>query len=125
MDALMPLASMPIEIAGRNRIMRKMIMDADDSINPPELGVMEREIKREERSIRPVTDYRSNSRARHTYHRFNLAGLSQGTAGKLESNKRQINTNAHSTLTFSSLGYLLRPPKQGVSNSLLLKGDLR
>src|SRR5262247_519310 len=28
MDALMPLASMPIEIAGRNRIMRKMIMDA-------------------------------------------------------------------------------------------------
>jgi homoserine O-acetyltransferase len=27
MDALMPLASMPIEIAGRNRIMRKMIMD--------------------------------------------------------------------------------------------------
>jgi homoserine O-acetyltransferase len=28
MDALMPLASQPIEIAGRNRIMRKMIMDA-------------------------------------------------------------------------------------------------
>ena len=28
MDALMPLASMPIEIAGRNRIMRKMLMDA-------------------------------------------------------------------------------------------------
>jgi homoserine O-acetyltransferase/O-succinyltransferase len=28
MDALMPLASMPIEIAGRNRIMRKMIMNA-------------------------------------------------------------------------------------------------
>ncbi|HSE19629.1 MAG TPA: alpha/beta fold hydrolase [Pyrinomonadaceae bacterium] len=28
MDALMPLASLPIEIAGRNRIMRKMIMDA-------------------------------------------------------------------------------------------------
>jgi homoserine O-acetyltransferase len=28
MDALMPLASMPIEIAGRNRIMRRMIMDA-------------------------------------------------------------------------------------------------
>ena len=28
MDALMPLASMPVEIAGRNRIMRKMIMDA-------------------------------------------------------------------------------------------------
>src|SRR6187200_2908637 len=28
MDALMPLASMPIEIAGRNRMMRKMIMDA-------------------------------------------------------------------------------------------------
>ena len=28
MDALMPLASMPIEIAGRNRMMRKMIIDA-------------------------------------------------------------------------------------------------
>src|SRR5215469_3442731 len=28
MDALMPLASQPIEIAGRNRMMRKMIMDA-------------------------------------------------------------------------------------------------
>jgi homoserine O-acetyltransferase len=28
MDALMPLASAPVEIAGRNRIMRKMIMDA-------------------------------------------------------------------------------------------------
>ena len=28
MDALMPLASQPIEIAGRNRIMRKMIMEA-------------------------------------------------------------------------------------------------
>ena len=28
MDALMPLASQPIEIAGRNRIMRKMMMDS-------------------------------------------------------------------------------------------------
>lgn len=28
MDALMPLASLPIEIAGRNRILRKMIIDA-------------------------------------------------------------------------------------------------
>jgi homoserine O-acetyltransferase len=28
MDALMPLASLPVEIAGRNRIMRLMIMDA-------------------------------------------------------------------------------------------------
>jgi homoserine O-acetyltransferase len=28
MDALLPLASQPIEIAGRNRMMRKMIMDA-------------------------------------------------------------------------------------------------
>jgi homoserine O-acetyltransferase/O-succinyltransferase len=28
MDALMPLASMPVEIAGRNRVMRRMIMDA-------------------------------------------------------------------------------------------------
>ena len=28
MDALMPLASNPVEIAGRNRIMRRMIMDA-------------------------------------------------------------------------------------------------
>jgi homoserine O-acetyltransferase len=28
MDALMPLASGPVEIAGRNRIMRKMIMNA-------------------------------------------------------------------------------------------------
>jgi homoserine O-acetyltransferase len=28
MDALMPLASQPIEIAGRNRMTRKMIMDA-------------------------------------------------------------------------------------------------
>jgi len=27
MDALMPLASLPVEIAGRNRIMRRMIMD--------------------------------------------------------------------------------------------------
>src|SRR2546429_6727394 len=27
-DALMPLASQPVEIAGRNRMMRKMIMDA-------------------------------------------------------------------------------------------------
>lgn len=28
MDALMPLASQPVEIAGRNRMMRKMVMDA-------------------------------------------------------------------------------------------------
>ena len=28
MDALMPLASLPVQIAGRNRVMRKMIMDA-------------------------------------------------------------------------------------------------
>jgi homoserine O-acetyltransferase len=28
MDALMPLASMPVEISGRNRMMRKMIIDA-------------------------------------------------------------------------------------------------
>jgi len=28
MDALMPLASLPVEIAGRNRMMRRMIMDA-------------------------------------------------------------------------------------------------
>lgn len=28
MDAVMPLASLPVEIAGRNRMMRKMIMDA-------------------------------------------------------------------------------------------------
>ncbi|PYS82650.1 MAG: hypothetical protein DMF67_12030 [Acidobacteria bacterium] len=28
MDALMPLASLPVEIAGRNRVMRRMIMDA-------------------------------------------------------------------------------------------------
>src|SRR5437879_9117754 len=28
MDALMPLASLPVEIAGRNRIQRKMILDA-------------------------------------------------------------------------------------------------
>lgn len=28
MDALMPLASLPVEIAGRNRMMRKMIIDA-------------------------------------------------------------------------------------------------
>src|ERR1044072_5042970 len=28
MDALLPLASAPVEIAGRNRIMRKMLMDA-------------------------------------------------------------------------------------------------
>jgi homoserine O-acetyltransferase/O-succinyltransferase len=28
MDALMPLASAPVEIAGRNRVMRKMLMDA-------------------------------------------------------------------------------------------------
>src|SRR3954451_8980703 len=28
MDALMPLASLPVEIAGRNRMMRRMIMEA-------------------------------------------------------------------------------------------------
>lgn len=28
MDALMPLASLPVEIAGRNRIWRRMAMDA-------------------------------------------------------------------------------------------------
>jgi homoserine O-acetyltransferase len=28
MDALMPLASLPVEIAGRNRVMRRMLMDA-------------------------------------------------------------------------------------------------
>ena len=33
-DALMPLASMPVEIAGRNRMMRKMIIDAIE--NDPE-----------------------------------------------------------------------------------------
>jgi homoserine O-acetyltransferase len=28
MDALMPLASNPVEIAGRNRVLRKMILDS-------------------------------------------------------------------------------------------------
>ncbi len=31
MDALMPLASLPVEIAGRNRMMRKMIVDSIES----------------------------------------------------------------------------------------------
>ena len=31
MDALMPLASLPVEIAGRNRMMRRMIMDSIES----------------------------------------------------------------------------------------------
>jgi homoserine O-acetyltransferase len=31
MDALMPLASLPVEIAGRNRMMRKMMIDAIES----------------------------------------------------------------------------------------------
>jgi len=31
MDALMPLASLPVEIAGRNRMLRKMIVDAIES----------------------------------------------------------------------------------------------
>src|ERR1044071_573355 len=49
-----------------------------------------RDQAREEWSIRAVADYGSNSRARYTYHSFNLAGLSQGTAGKHKSKKRQI-----------------------------------
>jgi homoserine O-acetyltransferase/O-succinyltransferase len=28
MDAVMPLASLPVQIAGRNRVMRRMILDA-------------------------------------------------------------------------------------------------
>ncbi|HEV7514790.1 MAG TPA: alpha/beta fold hydrolase, partial [Thermoanaerobaculia bacterium] len=31
MDALMPLASLPVEIAGRNRMLRKMMLDAIES----------------------------------------------------------------------------------------------
>src|SRR5205823_1900764 len=73
MDALMPLASLPTQISGRNRAWRRMIIDAirNDpswnggeyktqppslrtaaemlwfmSSNPPELGILEREIKR-------------------------------------------------------------------------------
>jgi homoserine O-acetyltransferase/O-succinyltransferase len=48
MDALMPLASLPVEIAGRNRMLRKMIVDAiendpdwkdGDYTNPPVHGL--------------------------------------------------------------------------------------
>ena len=78
MDALLPLASLPSQISGRNRVWRRLIIDAndvlyaldssqdydpapdlekirapllainfaDDLINPPELGILEREIQR-------------------------------------------------------------------------------
>src|SRR5205814_2015881 len=68
MDALMPLASLQTRISGRNRVWRRIIIDAigydpgpnlekirapllainsaDDLINPPELRILEREIKR-------------------------------------------------------------------------------
>lgn len=49
MEALMPLASLPVEIAGRNRMMRKMMIDAvkndpdwknGDYTTPPRLGMI-------------------------------------------------------------------------------------
>jgi homoserine O-acetyltransferase/O-succinyltransferase len=49
MDALMPLASLPVEIAGRNRMMRKMMIDAikndpewknGEYATPPRLGMI-------------------------------------------------------------------------------------
>src|SRR5437773_969730 len=50
MDALMPLATLPTQISGRNlekiRAPLLAINSADDLINPPELGILEREIKR-------------------------------------------------------------------------------
>lgn len=66
MDALMPLASLPVGIAGRNRMLRKMIIapllainSADDQVNPPELAILEREIKKVRRGraiVLPITD---------------------------------------------------------------------
>ena len=81
----MPLASLPIQIAGRNRMMRRMVIDqfdasrdydpgpaletiraplvainsADDQVNPPELGILEREIRRVPRGravLLPISD---------------------------------------------------------------------
>lgn len=60
MDGLVPLASVPAQIAGRNRMFRRMVSDdirgdpdwkngdytADDVVNPPELGLMEKLIPR-------------------------------------------------------------------------------
>ena len=40
MDALMPLASLPVQIAGRNRMMRKMFMDCD----PQRSGMEQRRV---------------------------------------------------------------------------------
>src|SRR2546429_2600677 len=54
MDALMPLASQPIEIAGRNRMTRKMIMDAirsDPEWNNGEYNKPPHGLRSEERRV--------------------------------------------------------------------------
>src|SRR5205085_1777015 len=79
MDALMPLASLPTQISGRNRAWRRMVIDAirndpewkeigaplqaitcaDDQINPPELGIVEHKTKRVARGravVIPLSD---------------------------------------------------------------------
>ena len=47
MDAAVPMASMPAAMSGRNGLMRRLIINStDDERNPPDLGVMERELKK-------------------------------------------------------------------------------
>ncbi len=54
-DIAVPMASLPSEMSSRNCMMRRLIVDSirndpqwlgDDERNPPENGVLEREIKR-------------------------------------------------------------------------------
>ena len=53
MDALMPLASLPVEIAGRNRMIRKMILDAIESDPEWKKG----EYKAEPRGLTQAIDF--------------------------------------------------------------------
>ena len=57
------------------------INSADDLINPPELGILEREIKRVAQGRAIVIPFSRDPRPRHAYHRHGVEGIPARTDG--------------------------------------------
>lgn len=87
MDALMPLACQPVQIAGRNRIWRKMVIDGvrDDSDwkNSGTRNCRTRNQTSEERPFRADSDLRANPWSRYSHLGCGVAAVSEGVAGGL------------------------------------------
>src|SRR5260370_279578 len=89
MDALMPLACQPVEIAGRNGIARKMVRDAIR--HEPEWQGGDRRPpnkKSEKRAFRVDSHQRRNTRSRHAYASNHLEAVPGGTARKVKTLRR-------------------------------------